>query len=292
MCGVAGDQYPAGAPPVCDQAVEAIDGSAFDLDRPAVPGADQALGDAFVHHRLRRLAGEHHELPAMPPRSAQDAGGRAGGIAELDVDVRRAATRRDLHVNHEPGLVELVVEQAPADRLAHRARGAVAADQILGAEVRGAGWCRDGSRHAIGVLHKGVELLAESDVGAGQGGEPLAQNRLQARLVEHITAAPAGWRLSRRLQFHENASVGGAEFVVRQVARALPHLLGDSELLEDAHDLVVEVYRAGQGVGRRVLLDRDHPRAALGQQRRQHRSRRSETDHQHVAIDDAHLRVR
>jgi len=250
------------------------------------------VDDGVVHHRLGRLPGEQHELPSMSPGAAQHAGGRAGGIAELDVDVRHMAVRANLYVDHEPGFVELVVEQAAADRLAHRARRTVATDQTARADIGGAGRRRHPRRHAVRVLDQAVEPLAQAHVGAGQSVQPLAQRRFQARLVKHVAAAPTRRGLERRPQFHQHLAVGRAELVVGQIAGVPPHPIGDAQLLERPHDLVVEVDRAWQRVRLDILLDGDHPRAALGEQRRQHRAGRPQADDQDVAVEGAHVRLR
>ncbi len=65
---------------------------------------------------------------------------------------------------HQPGLVELIVEEAAADRLAHRAPGAVAADQVAGAEGGGAVRRRHLRGHAIGVLEPGHRAAGRAAV--------------------------------------------------------------------------------------------------------------------------------
>ena len=103
--------------------------------------------------------------------------------------------------------------------------------------------------------------------------------------MEHVAAAPTGRRLARRPQLHQHLAVGGAELIVRQLARVPFDLIGDAQLLENPHDLVVEVDRTREGVRRRVLVDGDHAHAALGEQSRQHRPDRPKPDHQHLAVE-------
>jgi len=164
--GVAGDQHPAVAPALGDQAVEAVDRFALDLD-VHVPGAQQALDEGVVQRLLGRLAWQQHEFPPVPARAHQDAGGWPGGVADLQVDVGQPAAGAGQGVDHQPRLVELEVREADPERLAHRAPGAIAADQVVRFDHQIA--VRPGERgfHRRRRRPQRLELDAQPDLGPG-----------------------------------------------------------------------------------------------------------------------------
>ena len=99
-----------------------------------------------------------------------------------------------------------------------------------------------------------------------------ANGPLNVRLIEHIAGGPArgaaarvGWELQQEL------TIGRFEFIVWGRARVGQDHVSQSKLLEQAHDLMIEMGRAGQGIDFGLLVEGDRGHALLSQQRGEHR---------------------
>ena len=234
---------------------------------------------------LGALAGEQHELPAVPPGPHQDAGGRARGVADLQVHLGEPGAGARNGVDDEPGLVELEIDEPAPDRLAHRARGAVAADDVARVHAERAVRPRDLDGHPAGLGAEPLEGSAEEDAGMRRALQLGAQRALQAGLVEHVAGGPAGRgeRPRHVLEADEDLAVGAPELVARGRPRVPLHLVRDPELLEDAHDLGVEVRGAGERIDLRRLVDGEDLDARVGEERGQRGAHGSQPDDQDLA---------
>ncbi len=228
----------------------------------------------------------------MPSRARQHAGRRPRGIADLEVDLGRAGARPDPHVHDQPGLVEAVVRKRPADRLPHGTRGAVASHQVAGANFRRPFRTVDARGHPVGVSSQRLETPAQAHLDQRLRRQDVAKRGLQAGLVEHVAGGPAAGGLQVRREAHEQLTVGRAKFIGRDRDRMACDLVGDSELLEQPHDLVVEMHGARQRVDDGVAFDGDHRDAAPGKQGGHRRAHRSKTHYQDVAVEGVLCHVR
>ena len=86
--GVAGQQHPALAPLLGDAGAEGIDRRALERNRAMhIPRLEQARNRGFAADLRGSFAGQDHEFPAVAAFAHQDAGGRAGRVADLQVGV-------------------------------------------------------------------------------------------------------------------------------------------------------------------------------------------------------------
>ena len=90
--------------------------------------------------------------------------GRAGSQIWRFTSGSRAPGARN-GVDDEPGLVELEIVESAPDRLAHRARGAVAADDVAGVHAERTVRPRDLDGHPAGLGAEPLEGSAEQHAG-------------------------------------------------------------------------------------------------------------------------------
>ena len=118
------------APLLGDQPVKAINCLAHNLGLSGPdPWLEQRFDARIVQHLLRCFAGQQHEFPAPPQWRHRHHRRRPPRVAHLQTMRRQPVFVFDDRIDHEPWLVETVVEQFAVDHAAHRARAAVGADQ-------------------------------------------------------------------------------------------------------------------------------------------------------------------
>ena len=90
-----------------------------------------------------------------------------------------------------------------------------------------------------------------------------------------------------RLEPHEQLAVGAEPLVVMHRDHLLGEHLGQSERLQQTHDLVVEMDGAREAVDLLEALERPHPMAGSPQQRGQRLAHWPVTDDRHVEVEIA-----
>ncbi len=148
------------------------------------PGFDQLPHALGSDHLVAGLAREELELPAAIVGMARDERDRAGRVADLlDPARQRRHVAGELDVEHQPVLVEALVDERDTELLADRARRAVGRDQPAGAMAGdGAVGRRRGDLDHIGGLIDRPGVVAEPQFDAG-GQCGITQERLEHGLV-------------------------------------------------------------------------------------------------------------
>ena len=209
---------------------------------------------AHDRHRLRRIA----------------------DLAELGHRVERSAL---VEVAHQPVLGEAVVRQPGPHPRAHEARAAVAADHIARADaVTAAVEVDAGDLHLVGAGVEPVDGDALAHLDRGQRAAGAIEHRLELGLVHHVHRCPATARGIVVVDLEQDLAVGVDPLVGRLHLGAAGHLVGDPELLEQAHRLVVEGGGPREVVEPRVALEHDDPVALGAEQRGEHHARRPVAD--------------
>ena len=198
------------------------------------------------------LALEEAELPAVA--GLADAHVRRGalGVAELVHAFPLVELDRAVHVDHQPALLELEVLHRRADRRAHHAVGAVAAQDVGGQH----GLVLAGE--PVGEVHPDAALAVLGDVGdldvAAQADRGLvlevgAQQVLELGLVEHVgPRVPVPAVVAGPVEHREHPVVAVDQLQPAGGPGDGGELLGDAEPHQDPVDLVVEVHRPRLGV--------------------------------------------
>ena len=183
--GVAGEEDPPDLPPRGDPRLERVDGVPLEagVARVHVPRREQLPGPGLLVQVLDPFLGEAHELPAPAARSARHGGGRPRRVADLEVGRVEDPGLVEDHVDDEPVVEEAPVVDVDAEQGANGRVGAVAADDVPGADracraglldepVVGSGLDRHVVDHDVVVV-----LLDAADADASPDVEPRAATR-------------------------------------------------------------------------------------------------------------------
>ena len=255
--------------------------------RPEPPGPDD----------LRFVVPRHeHDLEAMPVALHVHPGHRPARVAVLDRVVGepprpcRSRVRDDIH--HEPGLVQAEVPHRRADGFPDQRTRAVAADDVArGQRSRCARrLVTDIDRRVLPPVADGERLVPEADLDVREARDALAQHRVELRLVEVPIARPVV----------RPGAVGAAanhEGLARRVDEVHPpggcardplDGSGEPRGLEHAHDLTVEMHRAGQGMDIRIAFEDQHAKCVPAEEVRKQRADRPEADDGDVEVRLSH----
>ena len=192
--------------------------------------------------------GQAHELPPPPAGPAGHGGGRPGRVADLQVDRVEHARLVEDDVDDQPVVEEPEVAHRQAGERAHRAVGAVAADDVPALDLGAVG--RGDHDDAVVVLRRARRPRRRGGLDARQLAGP--RGRGSASSVGWLNIDDAG---------QPDGAVADATEAQQRRARGVAPLVDVGRLadrraarrrcpqrLEDAADLVVEVHRAGQRV--------------------------------------------
>ena len=188
MSSVAGEEHPAARPSRGDAGVEPVHHLAADRRRRVGAVGGEQPGGAVRRHQGRLvIAGVELELEAAGVVRPRQSDAAVPGIAEYFRMLGGIAAV--FQVDDQPALVEGGAAQGDAERLPHRAAGAVGADQI------GAGGFK---RRAIRPLQVEADVLAailegpQAPAVAGlhvrEAAEPVPQRLFQQGLAEGVAA--------------------------------------------------------------------------------------------------------
>ena len=173
---------------------EGVDGVALErrVVRADVPRGEQLPGRGRIVQLLDRLVREAHELPAPPARSARDERRRPRRIAELPVERRPDARLVRDHVDHEPVEGEAEIVPGAADRAAHEAVRAVAADGVARAHLeRLARLVARAEQHVIARVVQHVRVVAAQQAHVRERARAPLERGFETRLMTHVRVGPA-----------------------------------------------------------------------------------------------------
>jgi len=252
--------------------VEAIGSRAPELRIVGRDPAREQLPDVRLFARIE------HQLPAPVRAHADQVGRRPRRLAVLDADLRQLLEPARAHqqIDHQPALVEIEILVLDAESAAHRAAGAVAADDVFR---------RDGAiaQPQLHFLFRWVEALELGEGNLGDRRGPVAQQRIDCRLVEHHAGRPAerpGRR--QRAQALDELAVDAVILGGREGRGMRSHRIADADVFEHAHDLVIERERARLVVHCLLALDGDGLQAEAAEQGGADRASGAEADDGHI----------
>ena len=235
-----------------------------------------AIDSAPRATRAGRRMNSQRRRPGPPETSVV---GRAG-IAELPVERRPDARLVRDHVDDQPVEGEAEIVTARADRAAHEAVRAVAADDAARAHARAPrpSSLRAPSSTASPASCSTCTSWPRSTRTFGNERARALERRFESRLVTHVRVRPArepGLLLAPEAQ--QDLARGVAPLVDRRGLGEAREVAGDAGGLQHARDLVIEVHRARQRIGRRLALEHDDAAPALREQDREREARRART---------------
>src|SRR5262249_39218466 len=170
-------------------------------------------------------------------------------------------------VDDQPVEEEAEVGHAGTHVPANEAVGAVAADDPAGADLAPLAVAPGNDEGDLGVVGAEVDDLdAALHLDGGERACPRVERPLELGLREHVGLRPAGETRASRTDDEKRLAGGVPPLVdVRGLgeARDVPAQPGG---LEDAGDLVVEVNRAGERIGRGLLLEHADAPTPLAEQ--------------------------
>jgi hypothetical protein len=165
-------------------------------------------------------------------------------------------------VDHQPVVEVGLVDHVDTGQRADGAVGAVAADDVAGADVAALAPHDD----ARLLLDEVGDRPAPPDLDAWDLVDPGEHRRFQLRLGEHQREGPARGAVAPPAEPDEDLAVGVAELVDLGRLGELQAPLGHAARLEDARRLVVVVHGAGQRVRLGVALEHYDPVTLLAEQ--------------------------
>ena len=107
---------------------------------------------------------------------------------------------------------------------------------------------------------------------------------LELRLEEHVVRLPPRSRQTVHVESQQQLAVGAEPLVVGDRNHLLGERVGQSERLEQAHDLVIEMHRTRQAVDLLKALEHHHPVAGSPEQRRQRLAHGAVPDDRHIEV--------
>ena len=285
MRGVAGQKDPAHPPAVGEPDVVAVAGEAEDLH---VVGGDSLIAE----HLPDRLLGEqvllvllvaHRELPAVMTQRSGAVHGGPGRVAVEPQPVMAGPFPQHLGVDDDPTLAVGAPRIADTQLAADRAGRAVGGDHVRGPHPPEFVDLEIGEHqlHMILALHHPQALVLEQHSDVGEPLHPRAQHLFHRGLVDELLGwVPVAPR--HRQQPHERHAVGVDEGGPVAGLHVGVELVGQSDLLPDAHHLLV----GGDGPGPRIdvgiAFHHDDVQALLAQQVGRGDAHRSVADDRHV----------
>ena len=184
------------------------------------------------------------------------------GVAHLVDDAGKLHGPAQHHVHHQPALVVAEVDGVDAGKAASGARGAVTGHHPAGGQLPPVG-----------------DLRAEPQVDAVEAVHAVTQGGVQLGLDEHVVLVPAQDGVAgEALVIEERVAGGVGEQHAATGFDERRHLPPQPDVLEDAHDLGIEVAGPRQGVRLGGTLVDAGSDAGLAQQVRQRGADGSEAD--------------
>ena len=288
VSGIAGKKHPTHPHGVGHRGVESIHHGAHEIGVVGRQPWLEQLPHPFVgRHVGARLPGLQLELPAAVVVVADDIGGRPGGVADL-LHERRQRRHWTLQpdVEHQPVLVEPLVDERQPELFADRARCAVRGDQPGGGVVTIVGVRDD----PVVCLTHGGDLHAEPEVYScahGGGSQELFQLRLvvgdRGRMAQRILD------VAGHLDADDPLAVDGDELGPCEGRGDRPQLVGQPGVLEHPLDLVVHHDRSGQVVHLGGAFEHPHHESTPGEQQSHGDANRSAADDEHVDSMGRHV---
>jgi hypothetical protein len=251
-------------------------------------GGSEVVGDAppdplRVGRDVAVFVGLEHEGEALVVGADADDRDRLRRVADLAEGRHAVEPRRAEEVADQPVLFEAVAVEADPERRPHEAGAAVGADHEARPYRR---------RVAVGAAPAHLDRLAVRpqridrdplvDLDLRQRAAEAVEHVLDVRLVHHVELRPAAGGGVVVGDLDQGLAVAVHPLVVALDDRPGEHLLAHPELLEGAHDLVVEAGRPRQVVKARVALQHDDAVAGAAEQRRQRHPGRPVADDRHV----------
>jgi hypothetical protein len=281
MRGVADEQHVTLAHLVGQHRAKLVNGAA--RERPifgSVPRLKQRPHPRGILKIRRLLVRQQHELPAPVAGAALHDRRRACRIAALAGD-RQPGKRPHvmrLGVHYEPPLLKAEVAAADPARLAHKGVRAVRPDQPLGADR--AVFTSPGQLPRLLLAHpvnRQLDMVAPvvqalrdpaSLHGHAGGDARMVMDRgLELRLEEHVVGLPPRSRQALDIEPQHQLAVRAEPLVVADRDHLPGQRVGQSERLEQAHDLVIEMDRSGHAIDLLETLEDHHPVPGTPQQR-------------------------
>ena len=293
---VSGEHRSTATPRDRDQRVERVDGGTFDANVLRADGVGEHRPDSRRLHDLRFVVARHeHDLPPMPEPLHVHPGHRPARVAVLDRVVGEAPRpfrfRARGDIDDEPGLMEAEIQHRGADRVAHHRPCSVAADDVARRELaRSAGReVPDGDRHVVTCVENPRRLVPEPDIDVRQARDPLAERRVELRLMEVPVGRPVVLPGAVGAAAHHEGPALGVDEVhaLRRCPRDPLNRFGEPGGLEDPHDLAVEVDGPRQGMDSCVAFQHEHVKPVPAEEIGEQRADRAEADD-----DDVEVRVR
>lgn len=284
---VAGEQHAGVAPLLGNHRMETVGRRAPDARvRGGEPGGEQLPDGLGRHLALLGLVGQQQELPSPVRARADDVGAGPRGVAVLDIGGGQPMELVfvHVHVDHDPGLVEVEAPEREPHLLADRAGAAIAAHGIARAQLHlGAVGPPHAEQRMVRRLAQRQHLVPQVDRHRGELADGFAQRGFQRRLVEGVRRRPCE-RVGRRSHVEVLDRLAVASLVDRRAIgrHVRRQRAGNADLLEHAQRLVVEREGARQRVDLlRLVEDRD-AQAALAEQGGERCADRAEADDRHV----------
>jgi len=186
----------------------------------------------------------------------------------------------DPDVDDQPGFVEVEIIEGDAELLAHGAGSAVAGDDVVGRDLaRGAVLACQHDGGGVRVLADVDQGRAELDRHGRKAGDIVAHHLLDRRLREHHARRVAERvGLTDHVDAPDQLALGAEMLRCRKRRDVAAHLLGDAEIVEQPHDLMIERDRARLVVDLAGAVDRERRDAVAAEQARRDGAGRTEAD--------------
>ena len=303
MSGVAGQEGASAAHRLGHARAKLVDGVASQLSVVRTEPRGQELPDSRrIREVLGALVGKQHELPASMALPVAGVHVRAARIAPL-ARSREMLERADVmrpQVEREPICGEAEVLPFDSQRLPDRRLRAVGADHV--ARAHGSRFLRRSDAAALvfsDALQQQLCVVGMLD-DLGCAPAPLDRCAASGRRDPGPSPDKAGRRDSSvpirtaagacGVHAHDRLAVGAEPAVFPDRKQIVGDLFDDAERLPDAHDLVIEVDRAGQVIEVAEPLEDTDPVAGAADQRGCRLTDRPVADYCHVVVELGHWR--
>ena len=200
-----------------------------------------------------------------------------------------------LGVDHEPPLLEAKVAAGDPAHLAHKRVRTVSPDHPSGADCAALTGLRELPgfllTHPVKVqlgmvarVHQPVRHPASLHRHPRRDARVTMDRCFQFGLEEHVVRLPARSPQTVHVEPQQQLAVGAEPLVVADRNHLLGQHVGQVKRLEQAHDLVIEMYCTGHAVDLLKPLEHHHSMPSAAQHRRQCLPHRPVADDRHVSV--------